>query len=195
MEWWQIVLYVVALAGGWFMSYFVRPWVQEKLALRRELVANYLLPFHIWCRAVYKEIVEFRQRYTDAQVFQTLSKTLVIIDYRELHDVLRETGKYIGKIEREEPQAATYLRKLENLVDNVWHGLQDDFCVNFDQSEHDTWMAAIIQYPGKDKLVKAISNSTQPILDYFERKEEKQEFECLRSYLLKQFPGKHCLRP
>lgn len=194
MEWWHIFLYFVALGLGWFMSYVVRPWVQEKLALRRELVANYLLPFHIWCRAVYKEIVEFRERYTDAQVFKTLSKTLIIIDYRELHDVLRETGKYIGKIENEKPQVATYLRKLENLVDNVWHGLQDDFRVNFDQSEHDTWMAAIIRHSDKDKLVDAISKSSQPILDYFKRAEEKQEFECLKSYLLKQFPGKHWLR-
>lgn len=193
MEWWQILLYVVFLALGWLMSYVVRPWVQEKLALRRELVANYLLPFHIWCRAVYKEIVEFRERYTDVDVFRTLSKTLIIIDYRELHDVLRETGKYIGKIENEKPQAATFLRKLENLVDNVWHGLQDDFRMNFDQSEHDVWMAAIIQRPDKDLLVKAISNTSQPILDYLKSKEGKREFECLRRYLLKQFRERHWL--
>lgn len=186
MEWWHIFLYFVALGLGWVMSYVVRPWVQEKLALRRELVANYLLPFHIWCRAVYKEIVEFRERYTDAQVFQTLSKTLIIIDYRELHDVLRETGKYIGKIENEKPQIATYLRKLENLVDNLWHGLHDDFSVNFDQSEHDAWMAAIIQYPKKQEFVQAISTRSRPILTYFKR---NQEFNNLTTYLLKQIPA------
>ena len=183
MEWWHIFLYFVALGLGWFMSYVVHPWVQEKLALRRELVANYLLPFHIWCRTVYKQLVEFQATYTSKRVYQRLSRTLIIIDYRELHDVLRETGKYIGKIQNEEPQIASYLMGLVYLVDNLWHGLQDDFSVNFDQSEHDTWMAAIIRRSDKDKIVKAISTRSRPILTYFKR---NQEFNNLTTYLLKQ---------
>lgn len=185
MEWWQIFLYFVALAGGWFMSYFVRPWVQEKLALRTALIADYLVPFKIWCRALYKQLVEFKATYTSQRVYQRLSRTLIIIDYRELHDVLRETGKYIGKIQNEKPQIASYLMELVYLVDNLWHGLQDEFSVNFDQSEHDAWIAAIIQYPEKEKFVEATKTRSQRILNYFKR---EPEFSNLTSYLLKQIP-------
>lgn len=185
MEWWQILLYFVVLALGWLMSYFVRPWVQEKLAIRTALIADYLIPFKIWCRALYKQLVEFKATYTSQQVYPRLSRTLIIIDYRELHDVLRETGKYIGKIQNEKPQIASYLMELVYLVDNLWHGLQDDFSVNFDQSEHDTWIAAIIEYPEKERLVQAISTRSNPILKYFKR---EKKFKNLTNYLLKQIP-------
>ena len=185
MEWWQILLYFVVLALGWFMSYFVRPWVQEKLAIRTELITDYLIPFKIWCRTLYKQLVEFNATYSNQRVYSSLSRTLILIDYRELHDVLRETGKYIGKIQNEKPQIASYLMRLVYLVDNLWHGLQDDFSVNFDQSVHDIWMAAIIEYPAKDELVQAISTRSNPILKHFKR---EQEFENLISYLLKQCP-------
>ncbi len=183
MEWWKIVLYIVALVVGWFLSYCVRPWVIEKLASRRELLSDYLIPFKTWCRALHRELAEFKERYTGRQVYRTLSKTLIIIDYRELHDVLREAGQYRDKIEKDNPDAAIHLKGLECLVDNLWHSLQDDFSVNFDQCEHDMWMAAIINYPEKEKLVDAIKRRSGKILHYLKK---QKEFENLTSYLAKQ---------
>jgi len=185
MQWWQILLYFVVLALGWFLSYFVRPWVIEKLALRRELLTDYLIPFKTWCRSLHRELTEFKERYTDQQVYQTLSKTLIIIDYRELHDVLREAGQYRGKIEKDNADAATYLKGLECLVDNLWHSLQDDFSVNFDQCKHDVWMAAIINYSEKGNLVDAIIRGSPEILDYLKK---HKEFESLANYLTDQVP-------
>jgi len=185
MQWWQYILYGIALFAGWLMAYYFHPWVIQKLALKKEILDTFLIPFKKWSFTLFKEITEFKERYKDKKVYDTLSKTLIIIDYRELHDVLREEGKYIGKIEKENPGVARYLKELENLVDNLWHGLQDDFSVNFDQSEHDAWIRAIVEYPDKEKLVDAIKKKTDGILDHFEK---KKEFEQVREYLLKQFP-------
>lgn len=159
MEWWQYVLYGVALISGWLMAYYFHPWISHKLALTRELAITYLVPFKKWCSILYKEITEFKERYVRdkyGDAYNQLSRTLIIIDYRELHDVLREAGRYLGKIEKEEPKVAKYLSGLADLVDNLWHGLQDDFSVNFDQSDHDEWIKAIIEYPEKEELVKGI---------------------------------------
>lgn len=186
MEWWQITLYFVALIVGWFLSYYVGPMFIQKFALRRELIASYLLPFKAWCRVLCRELTEFKERYRDKQVYQTLSKTLVIIDYRELHDILRESGQYRDVIKKDNPDAAIYLKGLEYLVDNLWHGLQDEFRVNFDQSEHDIWMAAIIDYAEKRELVCVIKDKSGEILDYLSKKEK--EFENLTSYLTEQIP-------
>ena len=184
MEWWQYTLYGIALVVGWLMAYYFHPWVIQRLALKKELLTTYLVPFKTWCHALYKELTEFKERYTDEKVYSTLSKTLIIIDYRELHEVLREEGKYRGKIEGENQEVAKYLKELENLVDNLWHGLQDDFSVNFDQSEHDTWIGAIIEYPEKEKLVEAIKGKSEAILNHF----KKEEFEKVTNYLLQQIP-------
>ena len=186
MEWWEILLYFVALIVGWFLSHHYGPLVTQKFALRKELIANYLIPFKAWCRVAYKELMEFEERYTDQQVYQTLSKTIIIIDYRELHDVLRDSGQYRDIIKKGNPDAAIYLKELECLVDNLWHSLQDEFRVNFDQSEHDMWMAAIISYPEKGKLVDAIADGSSEILDYLSRKEK--EFENLTKYLTEEIP-------
>ncbi len=185
MEWWQYIPYLIALVVGWVMRHYLGPWIKQSLALKKELLANYLVPFKTYCHALYKEITEFKERYTDKKVYDTLSKTLIIIDYRELHNVLREAGKYRGKIERENPKVAQYLKVLENLVDNLWHSLQDDFSVNFDQSEHDAWIGAIIEYCEKEKLVKEIKKKSGEIINCLK---EKDKFEKLTNYLLEQIP-------
>lgn len=192
MEWWQYVLYGVALISGWLMAYYFHPWISHKLALTRELAITYLVPFKKWCSILYKEITEFKERYVRdkyGDAYNQLSRTLIILDYRELHDVLREAGRYLGKIEKEEPKVAKYLSGLADLVDNLWHGLQDDFSVNFDQSDHDEWIKAIIEYPEKEELVKGIIEKkkqlNQALLKYFQREEE---FEEATKYLLKQVP-------
>jgi hypothetical protein len=172
------------LVVGWLMAYYFHPWVIQRLVLKKELLVTYLVPFKKWCHTLYKEIMEFKERYTDEKVYDTLSKTLIIIDYRELHDVLREEGKYIGKIEEDNAEVANYLKELENLVDNLWHSLQDDFSVNFEQSEHDTWIEAIIQYHEKEKLVEAIKRRSERVLDHI----KKEEFKKVVNYLLQQIP-------
>lgn len=193
MEWWQYILYGIFLVVGWLMAYYFQPRIIQRLALKKELLATYLVPFKTWCHALYKELTEFKERYTDEKVYDTLSKTLIIIDYRELHDVLREEGKYRGKIERENPKVAMYLKGLENLVDNLWHSLQDDFFVNFDQSEYDAWIGAIIEYHEKEKLVEAIKRKSKELLDYLKKEEvfelkREEVFKKVTNYLQQQIP-------
>ena len=79
---------------------------------------------------------------------------------------------------------ANYLRNLENLVDNLWHSLQDDFHINFDQREHDVWIKAIIDYEDKEKLVKAIKEKRKELLEHF----KLDEFNGVKNYLLNQIP-------
>ena len=185
MEWWQYVIYIVLLVVGWVMAHLLDPWLRQKLALQKELSVTYLIPFKKWCHTLYKELIEFKERYIDEKVFDTLSKTLIIIDYRELHDVLREQGKYMIKVEKENPEVAAYLKNLENLVDNLWHSLQDIFLVNFDQSQHDEWIKAIIEYKDKEKLCEYIKKNSKEILEHFKK---EQEFEQVKNYLQRQIP-------
>jgi len=192
MEWWQYILYGVALISGWLMAYYFHPWISHKLALKRELAVTYLVPFKKWCSVLYREITEFKERYLRdnyEDTYDQLSRTLIIVDYRELHDVLREAGTYLGKIEKEKPKVARYLSGLADLVDNLWHDLQDDFPVNFDQLGHDEWIKAIIEYPEKKEFVKGIiekkKHLNQALLKYFQK---EKEFEEVTKYLLKQVP-------
>lgn len=181
---WEYPVYGIPLILiSWIIIYYLYPIFYQKLALRRKLATTYLIPFMKWCHILYKEITEFKQRYIDEND-ENLSRTLVIMDHRELHDVLREQGKYIGKIEREKREVADYLRKLENLVDSFWHSLQDDFRINFDQSEHDVWIKGIIEYRHRRKLVEAIKKKNSKIIEHF----KKDEFNEVKKYLLKQIP-------
>ena len=185
MEWWQYILNGIVFVAGWLAANYLQPLMKQQLALKKELLNAYLMPFKTWCHALYRELTEFKERYTCLNVYDRLSKTLIIIDYRELHDVLREAGKYRGKIELENREVANSLRELEHLVDNIWHSLQDDFSVNFDQTEHDKWIEAIIQYPEKQQFVEAIKEKSKGIVAYFKK---EQEFEKVTSYLRQQIP-------
>lgn len=185
MEWCQYVLYIVLPVVGWVMAHLLSPWLRTKLELKKEVSVNYLIPFKKWCHALYKELIEFKERYIDEKVHDKLSKTLIIIDYRELHDVLREQGKYMSKVEKENHEVAAYLKKLEDLVDNLWHSLQDIFLVNFDQSQHDEWIKAIIEYEDKYELCEYIKKNSKKILEHFE---DKKGFERVKNYLQRQIP-------
>lgn len=189
--WWASLLtglggVIVALIGA-----FLTPWMQGRLVFRRELAATYWVPFVKWTRALYEELTEFEERYIKAdynkarQVYDSLSRTLIIMDYRELHDRLREAPNYMGKIARENPEIAKYLHDLMGLVDDLWHGLQDEFRVNFDQSEHDVWVDAIIRFPRKELMVSTIRDSdlSKKLWKKF-REEKGQNIQGLRTYLL-----------
>jgi hypothetical protein len=161
-----------------------RSLAEAKISTTKEVSVTYLIPFKRWCHTLYKELIEFKERYTDEEVFDRLSKTLIIIDYRELHDVLREQGKYMGKVKEENSKVAEYLKKLENLVDNLWHSLQDIFSVNFDHSQHDEWIKAIIEYKGKRELCEYIKEHSKEILEHY----KKEEFKQVTDYLQGQIP-------
>lgn len=189
--WWASLLtgvggIIVALIGA-----FLTPWMQERLALRRELAATYWVPFVKWTRSLYEELTEFRERYIKAnynetrRVYDSLPRTLIIMDYRELHDRLREAPIYIGKIVREKPEIAKYLQGLMGLVDELWHGLQDKFGMNFDQSEHDVWIDAIIEFTQKEQMVNTIRDGdiNKKLWQKF-REEKGQKIQRLTMYLL-----------
>lgn len=181
----SILIATIIMGVVTVFSLLFGPRISEKFMLR----SKYLVPFREWCSILYKEITEFKKRYADKKVLDKFSKTLIIIDYRELHNVFSEAGKYLGKIEKEKPEIYKYLSKLERSVDNLWHSLQDDFSVNFDQSEHDEWMKAIIEYTNKKEFVKAITGKrkrlNQELLNHFKKEEE---FKKVKKYLLKQIP-------
>lgn len=187
--WLYLFCPIIVIVVGWIITYLLYPRFSHILALRRGLATTYLIPFMEWCHILYKEITEFKQRYIDEND-EMLSKTLVIIDHRELHNVLREQGKYIGKIEKENHMVANYLRNLEKLVDNLWHSLQDDFRINFDQREYEVWIKAIIEYEDKEILVKAIKEKRKEILEHFKR----DEFNEVKNYLLNQIPKWYKIR-
>ena len=186
--WW--VWIILSSLFTWIFGYFVGPWFASRTTLRRELATTYLVPFTEWCCILYKEITEFKERYASRDnCYNQLSRTLIIIDYRELHDVLKDTGRYVGKIKKEEPEVAEYLSKLADSVDLLWHGLQDDFSENFDQSNRDEWIKAIIDYPEKEEFVKGIIEKNkqlnQALLRYFQC---EKEFEEATKYLLRHVP-------
>lgn len=189
--WWVSLLtgiggIIVALIGA-----FLTPWMQERLAFRRELAATYWVPFVKWTTTLCEELTEFKERYIKAdynetrRVYDSLPHTLIIMDYRELHDRLREAPMYMGKIAREKPEIAKYLQGLTGLVDELWHGLQDKLGVNFDQSEHDVWIDAIIKFPEKEEIVNTIRDSdiNKKLWQKFREKEERK-IQGLRIYLL-----------
>lgn len=187
--WLYLFCPIIVIVVGWIITYLLYPRFSHILALRRGLATTYLIPFMEWCHILYKEITEFKQRYIDEND-EMLSKTLVIIDHRELHNVLREQGKYIGKIEKENHMVANYLRNLEKLVDNLWHSLQDDFRINFDQREYEVWIKAIIEYEDKENLVVAIKEKRKEILEHF----KLDEFNEVKNYLLNQIPKWYKIR-
>lgn len=192
---WQYPLYIIVIiVVGWLITYYLYPKFSHKLTLRRELDTAYLVDFKKWCRVLYKNLIEFKERYVRDEyegTYNQFSKTLIIIDYRELHDVLREAGRYLGKIEieKEKREVARYLRELANSIDNLWHDLQDNFSVNFDQSDHDEWIKAIIEYPKKEEFVKEIIEKKKHLNQTLLKKLGKEkEFKEVKEYLLDQFP-------
>lgn len=187
-EWWWVWIIISSIVT-WIFGYFIGPWFASRTTLRRELAATYLVPFTEWCCILYKEITEFKERYVRDNCYNQLSRTLIIMDYRELHDVLKDAGRYLGKIKKEEPEVAEYLSNLADSVDLLWHGLQDDFSENFDQSNRDEWIKAIIDYPEKEEFVKGIIEKNkqlnQALLRYFQC---EKEFEEATKYLLRHVP-------
>ncbi|MCL0041273.1 hypothetical protein M1N08_00790 [Dehalococcoidia bacterium] len=179
LPWW-----VSLLTGlGAIVVALLTPWIQERLVLRKELAASYLMPFVKWCSTLHEELSEFKDRYiketndSTRMAHDSLSHTLIIMDYRELHDRLREAPIYMGKIRKEKPEVARYLQELMELVDRLWHGLHDEFRANFDQSEHDVWYEAIVTFPRKQEFFHSIKDSdiSQELWDKFRDKFETIE--------------------
>lgn len=186
---WQYPIYAIAIiVVGWIITYYLYPRFLHKLTLKRELATTYLMDFKKWCGLLHKELDEFKKRYDNTRIYDSLSKTLIIIDYRELHDVLREEGKYKAKVEQENLQVAGFIEKLEDLIDNLWHSLQDKFGVNFDQSEHDEWIGAIIECKKKEELVEFIKERSEGISEHL-NKDEGKEFGRVIEYLRYQTPS------
>lgn len=157
MEWWHyLIIYVATIVISGLLGYWLGPYFTERFALKRELAAEYLRPFKDWCSRLYGELSEFRHRYSG--YFQVGSDVLLIIDYRELHEELRYTPRWVGKIEKVkgarykangvDRNVADDLRELADLVDRFWHQLQERYGVNFETSYQPLdWLNQIIQTP------------------------------------------------
>jgi hypothetical protein len=182
------VVSALVIIGGWVVVYYISPWIQKRLGLKREVAARFIIPFKAWCPEIYKELREFKERYTDISVFDELSKTIVIVDFRELHDKIKDFGRFRYKIETDKgtKEVVQFLLGVEDRVDEVWHGLQDEFRVFFDQESHDEWLGAIVAYKEKGKLVKAIKGKSHRLITFFQK--EKDGYQLTIKYLKKQMP-------
>lgn len=185
-EWWWVWIIISSIVT-WIFGYFIGPWFASRTTLRRELAATYLVPFRKWCADLYGELYEFKERYTKSS---NLTPILIIIDYRELHDRLRDAPKWTGKIEKEKENegVAKYLRELTELIDKNWHELQDKHNVNFETSEYnDDWIREIISC-SKNKRDQ-ISNEIEQYIEQKLKQKLMDEYlnETLR-YLKKQIP-------
>lgn len=190
MNWAQFIIQNVIIVVGGAAAYFGLPWLQQKLALRRELASTYLVPFQTWCNNLYKELSEYSSRYHDETNYDELSHSLVIIDHRELHEELRELGKYIVKIEKDNERNSrvpNFLKDLENEVDKFWHKFQDEKRVNFDRPVYGNWISAIYHHQNKQELVNEIKNKNDRIRSFF-KSNRKEEFEMVKEYLRSQIP-------
>ena len=124
----DIVLNVVigfgALILGGVGTYWIGPRVAEKFKLRQ----IYLAPYRKWCSETYGELEEFYKRYLEGKHSVKPGDYLILIlDYRELHEVLRDAPRYIGKIKKDKKQLIDKFWNLLHNVDESWHRLGQDF--------------------------------------------------------------------
>lgn len=125
------VFTLLGIIIGVIATIYIAPKVSEEFKLRE----IYLAPFRKWCSEIYGELEEFWKRYLEQKKEEVpKDHPLLILDYRELHEVLREAPRYIGKIEKEiEEQSekgkynkdglAKKFWALMNNVDISWHRL------------------------------------------------------------------------
>ena len=108
------------------------PKVSEGFKLRE----IYLAPFREWCGYTWGELWEFYDRYSEDPPEHEGERKwkeqcpqdslLLIIDFRELHEVLKDAPKWFVKIKEEEKEVFENFSKLMNAVDRIWHSLQDE---------------------------------------------------------------------
>lgn len=178
VSWWVPIISAVVTG---IVCYIIPTVIAPKLALNRELAAEYLAPFREWCSNLYGELYEFEERYAKDRI--DASPVLIIMDFRELHDTLRYASRWAGKIKKKKKKAAEYLQDLMNSVDEVWHRLQNDYSVNFDTC--DNWIQEIISCPEKDQIGAEIKGHINSDL---KQKFQDKRFRKLMKYLEKQIP-------
>lgn len=121
------VFTLLGIIIGVIATIYIAPKVSEEFKLRE----IYLAPFRKWCSETYGELKEFYKRYLE-QAHKGVPKDhlLLILDYRELHEVLREAPRYIGKIEKDKKHNGEVAKKFWALMSNVdisWHRLGAEF--------------------------------------------------------------------
>ena len=107
------------------ITYIVGPCQTEKFRLKRRLAESYLAPFHEWCSYLYGELLEFYQRYVERKDYSHISDLQIIEDYRCLHNSLKDSCKWIGKIKKEAIKKS--ITDLSDIVDCFWHCLENSY--------------------------------------------------------------------
>ncbi len=111
-----------------FIAHILGPRLSEKFRLKTKLAESYLAPFKEWCSNLYGELFEFYQRYVTedySEDYSYISDLQIIEDYRCLHDSLKETHRWIGKIGKEAiKNSISYLLEI---VDVFWHSLENSY--------------------------------------------------------------------
>lgn len=130
---------------------------------------------------------------------------LIIADYRELHERLRDAPRWRSKIEKEDETVADYLRELTNLIDKEWHALQHKHDFNFQtDSSKGNWLEQIIRTEKKErekiskeikgKGIKDLKSMLKSIRESKDKKEKREVFEVIKEYLQSKVPRKFFIR-
>lgn len=114
-----------------FIAHILGPRLSEKFKLRVKLAESYLAPYKEWCSNFYGELKEFNIRYLEKD-YSNISALQIITDYRELHETLRFTSRWIGKIEKnkkrqKEKTVGDRILKLLEIIDPFWHSLENSY--------------------------------------------------------------------
>ena len=145
--------FMIGVTLATLITLFCVPKVREWIKLRE----IYLAPFRKWCGDTCGELLEFYERYKkkpqsppqSTSILHHMSECyrrcmedirwkeenpqnhlLLIIDFGELHEVLKKAPKWIAKIKKEEERISggerisNKLLDLMNAVDEIWHSLQ-----------------------------------------------------------------------
>jgi len=167
---------IIGIAGvviGAVLTAWLGPWVSEKFKLRE----IYLAPFRKWCSEFYGDLDEFNRRYlANAISYSDYSDVQIIDDYRALHEVLIDAPLWIGKIEKERKLLADNVKRLVDIVDRFWHGLENQHNLQLQNRKDIIRLNNNIRREVAEKLRDHLEDKRQiypdmsEVLDYLRRK-------------------------
>jgi len=185
----SILISTISFVIGAILTYIIGPYISERFKLKTELAKIYLAPFRKWCYEFYGELDEFKRRYLDGS-YAKISDLQIIVDYRELHETLRYTSRWIGKIEKEDKNVSDNLWKLMEVVDVFWHGLENRYSKELPSTEDVKLFEVHIKNLSEAKRRKI----AKEICDHLKLSKQKRTYSKIKilsilKYLRKKIPG------
>lgn len=171
-------------AGFAIIAAIFTTWISWRLELRR----IYLAPFRKWCAESYGELYEFKSRYLEEnRDLSEIPDVLIILDYRDLHEVLRYAPRWIGKVRKEDEDVANEFIELVKEVDKRWHSLE--LPSTKDVETFEKWFLELNKNKRK-KTAKRARGHLEEICEHLKdvKKQELQRIDIILKYLEKRIP-------